>query len=184
MRERIKACRSCRLCDNQPPMVQEIKTRPRVMFTGLSAVSSSRVDLDEPFSAATRSGQLMRELEVYLGSAACYYTNLVKCLPLHSNGKIRYPTTAELEACFENYQLEVDSLLPRKIVLLGRQVADFVTRKLGLEFVSSAERGFGFRRASTAKTEYLAAHHPSYILIYKRRRIEEYKRGLRAFVES
>jgi uracil-DNA glycosylase len=179
MIEEIQGCRQCGLCKNQKPLLQRVSNRPEVFFTGLSAVASTEVG-DEPFSASTRSGQLMREIGEGFD---CYYTNLVKCLPL-KDGKLRYPTEKELEVCFGNFELELQSLGPRKVVLLGKQVSDFVAGRLGLRFKGAKVGDLEFQTARLGGTEYLSAYHPSYVLIYRRRQLEEYKSSIFSFITS
>ena len=178
MIEQIRGCRKCGLCNNQRPLLQRIKTRPRVFFTGLSAVASIETE-DEPFSAATRSGQLIREIGEGLD---CYYTNLVKCLPL-KDGKLRYPTERELEVCFGNFELELKTLNPGKVVLLGKQVSEFVADKLSLKFKRAKAGDLEFQTARVEAVEYLSAYHPSYVLIYRRRQLDHYKRGIISFIK-
>lgn len=111
-----------------------------------------------------------------------YYTNLVKCLPLHE-GRIRYPHRSELELCFKNYKAELAQFVPRKVVLFGRQVSQFIAAKLHLRFGDSS-RDFDFPIAARAGVEYLAAYHPSYVLVYKRRKVDLYKRRIAEFLET
>lgn len=155
--------------------------RPDVFFTGLSAVRSERPAQDEPFSAATRSGKLLREISGGLEGAKVYYTNLVKCLPLRGQN-IRYPLRSELNFCFKNYQAELKNLLPRKVVLFGRSVSEFIEEKLQLRF--RAGRGeFDFPIASAGGVEYLSAYHPSFVLVYRRRKLDLYQRRIAAFLK-
>ena len=149
----------------------------------MSAVASADPEADEPFSAATRSGQLIREIEADLGAVECYYTNLVKCLPL-TDGKLRYPTRKELEACFSNFELELKKLSPEKVVLFGKQVSDFVAGQLGLTFSKRGAGHFEFGTAHVGGIDYLSASHPSYVLIYKRRHLDQYRQGIGTFIAS
>lgn len=182
LRTTSRECRQCGLCKNQQPLVQRQRGRSDVFFTGLSAVPTTDVDSDEPFSAGTRSGKLLRDIAGGLSAATVYYTNLVKCLPLQQD-RIRYPMRSELELCFRFYQAELADLLPSKVVLFGRQVSGFVADKLGLRF--GPQRGvFDFRVAKLGNTEFMAAHHPSYVLVYKHRSVRVFKDRITAFVEA
>jgi len=160
--------------------VQRQRGQPDVFFTGLSAVPTSQPDHDEPFSSFTRSGSLLRQIASEVVTAKVYYTNLVKCLPLRHD-RIRYPLRAELELCFRYYRAELAELAPSKVVLFGKQVSDFIADKLNLQF--PRPRGdFDFPVAKLGAVEYLSAHHPSYVLVYKRRKLDLYKRRIRAFL--
>lgn len=125
----------------------------------------------------------MREIAAQLGASDCYFTNLVKCLPLSANGKIRYPTQRELEVCFHNYSKELKTLSPEKVILLGRQVSQFVAAQLQLD-LRPIGAGEGFGCGYGAGIEFLSAHHPSYVLVYRRRGVEDYKRQILAFAQT
>lgn len=153
-----------------------------VFFTGLSAVPTPDVQSEEPFSASTRSGRLLREIAGDTSSTTIYYTNLVKCLPLRED-RIRYPSRTELNLCFRNYSVELAQLLPQKVVLFGQLVSDFVTHKLGLKFTATS-REFDFPMARRGNVTFLSAYHPSYVLVYKRRRVQLYKQRIAEFVEA
>lgn len=163
-------------------MIQRLRGPADVFFTGLSAVPTTHVDKDEPFSPSTRSGSLLREIEGELKSERIYYTNLVKCLPLRDK-KIRYPLRSEMEFCFKNYKTELAQLIPKKVVLFGKQVSDFVAEKLKLQFVPSGA-DFDFPIARLGTVEFLAAYHPSYVLVYKRRKLETFRRRITAFLNG
>ncbi len=135
---------------------------------------------NEPFSSATRSGGLLREIAAEMRRVSIYYTNLVKCLPLRHD-KIRYPNRGEMELCFRNYRAELSALMPRKVVLFGQQVSSFVADKLELTFPAS-ERDFEFPVARVGNVEYLSAYHPSYVLVYKRRKLDLYKSRIAEFI--
>lgn len=162
--------------------MQRHRGRPDVFFTGLSAVRSTQPDQDEPFATSTRSGKLLRDIAGDLDGARVYYTNLVKCLPLWRD-RIRYPLRSELELCFPHYTAELAQLAPTKVVLFGRQVSNFIAHKLKLQF--RRPRGeFDFPVAKLDGMEVLSAHHPSYVLVYKRRKLDLYKRRIAAFLEA
>lgn len=162
--------------------MQRHRGRADIFFTGLSAVRSTQPDHDEPFAASTRSGKLLRDIVDELDGPRVYYTNLVKCLPLWQD-RIRYPLRSELELCFSHYTAELANLSPTKVVLFGRQVSNFIADKLNLQF--RRPRGeFEFPVAQLGGVELLSAHHPSYVLVYKRRKLDLYKRRIAAFLEA
>ena len=170
------------MCKNQGPLVQRRRSAADIFFTGLSAVPTAEAHKEEPFSANTRSGRLLREVASELSSATVHYTNLVKCLPLR-NDRIRYPSRTELELCYRNYRAELVHLVPQKVVLFGQLVSDFIAHKLGLTFAAPV-REFDFPVARCGDVTFLSAYHPSYVLVYKRRKLDVYKRRLAAFLEA
>jgi uracil-DNA glycosylase len=175
-------CRKCGLCRNQPPLVHAFRGQPDAFFTGLSAVRTEDPARDEPFSLDTASGGLLREISGSLSTTKVYYTNLVKCLPLRGDS-IRYPARSEMEFCFKHYRSELNRLLPRKVVLFGRQVAGFLEEKLQLRF-RAPRNEFDFPVATVGNVEYLSTYHPSFVLVYKRRKLDLYKRRLSSFLEQ
>jgi uracil-DNA glycosylase len=82
---------------------------------------------------------------------------LVKCLPL-KEGKIRYPSKAEMEDCIPNLITELNHFKPRVVFLLGKQVSDFVLKG----------------KEGSLDSQIISIHHPSYILVYKRKQVEYY----------
>jgi uracil-DNA glycosylase len=162
-------------------LIQRRQAHADVFFTGLSAVPTPQVHLSEPFDLSTRSGKLVREIARVQTSVHVYYTNLVKCLPLRDD-RIRYPLRSELEFCFGNYKAELARLVPTKVVLFGRQVSDFVAEKFRLRFRRSNGE-FDFPVARRGTVEYLSAVHPSYVLVYKRRKLDLYKKRIASFLE-
>lgn len=162
--------------------MQRRRSPSDIFFTGLSAVPTAEVHSAEPFASSTNSGSVLRGIASELTSPSVYYTNLVKCLPLRGD-RIRYPSRSELNLCFRNYAAELAQLRPQRIVLLGQLVSDFVAQKLNLRF-RSRRREFDFPAAQRGGVTFLAAYHPSYVLVYKRRKLDVYKRRLLDFLET
>ena len=150
-----------------------------IFFVGLSSVRVEDVEKDEPFSKNTRSGALIRDI-ANQSSRPAYFTNAVKCLPL-DNGKIRYPIKSEMDACFNNFKIELSEISPRKIILLGRQVSDYLCTKIGAQKVEEKMQD-GFSKYKWHNTEILASPHPSHILIYKHKNIARYKKQISKFL--
>jgi uracil-DNA glycosylase len=178
----IRSCTKCGLCANQFPLLQASHGAARVMFVGLSAVKSIDAERPEPFSDQTRSGALLRQLVSEVPNHPVYFTNLVKCLPLE-NGKIRYPYREEMDACISNLLLEFQTVSPERVILLGRQVSDYVGGSLGVRFTKSPDP-VGSAVGTYGNVLLMAAYHPSYMLIYRRRQIETYKQSVLAFITS
>ena len=107
-----------------------------------------------------------------LGDISFYRSNLVKCFPA-VNGKIRYPARDEMRSCFPNLVTELGAVAPRVVLLLGKQVADYVYSQLSSRPASLAE-DFRYSACVVCGVAYVPIHHPSYVLIYHRRRLGTY----------
>jgi DNA polymerase len=152
------------------------------MFVGLSAVKSIDGERSEPLSDQTRSGALLRQLVSQVPTHPAYFTNLVKCVPLQ-NGKIRYPSREEMDACLDNLLREFQTVSPERIILLGRQVSGFVGGSLGVRWTKSHDP-VGSAVGVYGDVLLMAAYHPSFMLIYRRRQIETYKQSVLEFITS
>ncbi len=138
-----------------------------------------------PLSPDTRSGGLIYSIESEFRDRLSFYkTNLVKCLPLNSKtGKIRYPLKKEMQKCFQNFEVEIEVLKPSIIFLLGKQVSDFVlSRYMFKEY--RLDNNFKYESYRLENVELIPVHHPSYILVYKRRFIKNYISGISEHLES
>ena len=87
----------------------------------------------------------------------CYRSNMVKCVPLDKEGKIRYPNSLEIENCIENLVYELSIVKPKVVVLLGRLVEKHLKKKI-------IEQGYNT----------ITIYHPSYIYVYRKKEIEKY----------
>ncbi len=177
----IKECQKCKLCNNQPPLLNNNIVYNGVFFVGLSAVKTNSVNNDEPFSVNTKSGSLLRSVSDEVKNKSIYFTNMVKCLPLKDN-KIRYPNKSELTLCLENFKYELNELKPEKIVLFGKQVSNHFLEHFNIKEKSNHYYN-GFTVCQWKHIPVLLSPHPSYILIYKRRHLEEYKQSIVSFLE-
>jgi DNA polymerase len=166
----IKKCKICDLCHNQPPLLQS-KKNADVFWIGLSAVKTE-VSNDGPLSANTKTGKLVNEIELLLNHISFYRTNVVKCLPL-KNTKIRYPSMQEMELCYRHLTREINYFSPKIVLLLGKQVASFVLKNKGVGKVD-LDGKFNYRPIFIEGIYYLPVHHPSYVLIYKRKQVHNY----------
>jgi DNA polymerase len=141
------------------------------MFVGLSSKPGT-----EALCSSTNSGKLIGEIERLVANAfSVYKTNLVKCAPLDAGGKLRYPTPAEMKACLPHLLAEIDHYQPRVIVPLGGQVAKFMLGNLmsNLRFDGFAD-DFRYQAFSFDGGVVLPVHHPSYVWIYRRKRVPQY----------
>ena len=155
----ISKCKNCKLCKNQKPLLDK-STSCDIMWVGLSAKKVEDIHKTIPLCNDTNSGKIIEKIENRLNEFKFYKTNLVKCLPLDKNNKLRYPTTEEMKSCIENLLLEINYFNPKFIFLLGKKTYNFIYKY----FVDN--------NISTDKIYYI--EHPSYIYIYKRKFIENY----------
>lgn len=155
----IKKCSKCNLCKNQKPLLDK-RTNCDVMWIGLSAKKVNDFDNSVPLDNNTNSGKIIEQIESKLPHSCFYKTNLVKCLPLNENNKLRYPTKEEMNFCIDNLLLEIKELNPKVIFVLGRRTFDFICKY--------------FDSNGLDKQKLIYIEHPSYIYVYKRKYIDDY----------
>lgn len=178
----INKCKSCNLCKNQAPLIDS-KREGDVFWVGLSSVKiKDNLFQEKPLSPKTNTGKLIAEIENNISSLNFYKTNIVKCLPLR-NGKIRYPSQEEMSVCYKNLQYELTELKPKVVFMLGKQVSDFITLKLGdtKEFLGN---NFEYKPYKMGTITFVPIHHPSYILIYKRKKIKHYIKAISTMIQT
>lgn len=121
---RITKCNRCSISCNQKPLVENMR-KSDIMFLGISAKMKEKED-EMPLSENTNSGKLIKMIEERLleenHNISCYRSNMVKCVPLNEEGKIRYPNILEIENCIDNIVYELSIVKPKVVVLLGRLV--------------------------------------------------------------
>lgn len=179
---RIK-CKACGLHLNQLPVVDKKKIAS-VFWVGLSSVLIPDNEERIPLSPHTRSGALIKEIEKpFEKNVSFYRTNVVKCLPLDTEDKIRYPFKHEMEKCYPNLEAEIEALNPNLIFLLGKQVGTFVFRKLNINEIQLRE-DFIYDSVEVNNIRYVVVHHPSYILVYKRKFINDYMNGIGSHIRN
>lgn len=124
----------------------------RGMIVG-EAPGRKEVEQGAPFVGD--SGKL---LDVVLASVGVprsevYVTNVVKELPLGSEGKIRKPYAEEIEAWRHILEGEIESVAPASILALGRTAFEALTGAVG-----------EFKWAGARIENVYGAWHPSYLL--------------------
>ena len=158
-KNRITKCNKCDISCNQKPLVENMK-KSDIMFLGISAKMKETED-EMPLSENTNSGKLIKMIEERLlkenNNISCYRSNMVKCVPLNEDGKIRYPDNLEIENCIENLEYELNIVKPKLVVLLGRLVEKYLKKKI-------IELGYNV----------ITIYHPSYIYMYRKKEIEKY----------
>lgn len=182
--KKLKHCRACGLYLNQYPALDD-KKESSVFWVGLSAVKFDESSHKVPLSADTRSGELIAKIESQFEDKISFYkTNLVKCLPLNvKTGKIRYPLRKEMAKCFPNLISEIDTINPKLIFLLGKQVSDFVLSEFNIDTKNSLS-DFEYHAYESGSVKFIPISHPSYILIYKRKFVEDYVNGISEHLKS
>ena len=167
-----KICKTCGLYLNQLPTLDFLKNS-HIFWVGLSAVRFEEGVEQLPLSPFTRTGALISTIEEKLKDEISFYkTNLVKCVPL-KDGKIRYPIENEMEKCFSNFQYELEELKPSVVFLLGKQVASFVMKKMGVKEIELPE-DYKYKPILINNTFFVPVHHPSFMLVYKRKYLDLY----------
>ncbi len=167
-----KKCKDCGLYLNQLPLFDNYK-QSQIFWLGLSAVQVADVKTSKPLSSETASGKLISTIEEpYLHQLQFYKTNLVKCLPL-KNEKIRYPIQNEMEKCFPNLESEIKELKPTLVFLLGNQVSNFIAKKYSIK-LGTLSKNFKYKSFLVDGITFIPIHHPSYILVYKRKCLKKY----------
>ena len=156
---KIIKCNKCDISCNQKPLVNNIRESD-IMFLGISAKIKEKED-EMPLSENTNSGKLVKMIEERLleenNNLLCYRSNMVKCVPLNEEGKIRYPDNLEIENCIENLEYELNIVNPKVVVFLGRLVEKYLKKKI-------IELGYNV----------ITIYHPSYIYVYRKKEIEKY----------
>lgn len=161
MLERISMCQRCTLFVNQPPLVDTRRTAT-IMVVGLSAKKIQNLN-EIPLDNCTKSGHLvscMEEISEQSGYTL-YRTNLVKCVPLDENCKLRYPTKKEIDLCFENLLLEMEQLNPQIIIFFGKIVREAFEQRLMIHMKEMENNKFSICKANGRY--YIATYHPSYV---------------------
>lgn len=104
-----------------------------VMWVGLSAKKVTDAENLPPLHIDTNTGKLVAEIEAQCHHINFYKTNLVKFAPLDSKRKLRYPTLKECVLCYPELQIELQSVNPRVVLLLGNKTATFVLHQFGFQ---------------------------------------------------
>ena len=156
---KIIKCNRCSISYNQKSLI-DILRKADIMFVGISAKIKETED-EMPLSENTNSGKLIKMIEERLleenHNISCYRSNMVKCVPLDKEGKIRYPDIVEIENCIDNLVYELSIVKPKVVVVLGRLVEKHLKNKIN-------ELGYNT----------ITIYHPSYVYVYRKKEIEKY----------
>lgn len=172
--DKIKNCRKCELYINQSPLL-DIKRDCQVFWVGLSAKKITS-DSEIPLSPNTNTGMIIQKIEQMCPEIITYKTNLVKCLPLTDQQKLRYPNKKEIDCCFENLVNEIHTMSPRIVFLLGEKVYSSVGRHFNIQFDKWDKLEYHYKEHDG--TYFVPIHHPSYIYLYRRKEIDNYVKSI------
>lgn len=176
----IGRCKDCPLHKFQKPLLDN-KIEADIFWVGLSAVKVECTEKESPLAENTNSGKLIAQIERLNNRAEFYKTNLVKCLPLDlEKGKIRYPKKSEMRSCCRHLESEITEFQPKLVFLLGKQVGDFLTEVKNMKLSDKYE----YETFQKGDTIYVPVHHPSYILVYKRKYVDSYIRGISKVIDQ
>lgn len=176
----IKVCEKCSLYKNQRPLLDKT-INCQVMWIGLSAKQVVNYT-ETPLSPNTNSGKLLSQVEELCKNVSMYRTNLVKCLPLDSNDKIRYPTRYEMHACIPNLEIEVTKMNPKIVFCLGAKVVSAIEKYFSIKMQKASD--FNYNAIKHNEVWYVPIHHPSYIYIYKHKQIDAYVNSLTNIIKK
>lgn len=83
----------------------------------------------------------------------------------------------EMSKCYPNLITEIDTINPQLVFLLGKQVSDFVLSEFDID-PKSTSSDFEYQSYTSGRVKFIPIHHPSFVLIYKRKYIEDYVSGI------
>ena len=132
----------------------------KVVFIGLSNKKAK-----EPFDKTTNSGKIINEVINRL-NYECFKLNLVPYAPIDKFGKLRYPTKEEIKNSLNKLKKELANINPNCIVGLG----NIVNNEL--------------KKIKEYQNILICAKHPSYIYVYKKTYLEQYKTNLIAKINK
>lgn len=180
MIEQIRKCQKCSLCINQKPLL-DVEKECQVFWVGLSA-KKMLSDIDLPLSPETNTGMIIHKIEQACEGIITYKTNLVKCLPLTEQQKLRYPNRKEIDCCYEHLLSEIHTMSPKIVFLLGQKVYSSVAKKMKIKFEKWND--FEYHYKEIDGVYYVPIHHPSYIYVYKRKRVKDYINSIEKIIKQ
>ncbi len=131
-----------------------------IFFIWLSYKLDREWNILEAFSNKTASWKILQDIKDKSWKNIVML-NLVQWVPLDENWKIRYPSKVEKEKWYEYIKWLIKKYNPEKIFLFGKQVQDM--------FIEDKNRCVG---------RLYFFEHPSYISVYKKFKIEDYKKNI------
>ncbi|MBP9760605.1 MAG: hypothetical protein KBD24_04585 [Candidatus Pacebacteria bacterium] len=153
-----------------------------VLWVGLSEKPTKNGEQFKPLAPDTASGKVLITIEEKHPTVRFVKTNLVRMAPLDGHGKLRYPTRNECVAHYPQLAVEIASLKPSLVLLLGRQVSTFVLGQTGVDALFPAL--FSYEAVSRDGVCYAGIHHPSYVSVYRRKQMDQYERAITALIDG
>jgi DNA polymerase len=142
-----------------------------LLWVGISMQKDSEIPLDKKFA----SGKLIQAAIDELPQFNHHRANLVNFAPLDKNGKLRYPTKKEISESIEYLLAQIEEVRPQIILALGGLVVQSFSEMLDMKM--ALPKDFEYQVVS-GEFSVMPIHHPSYILIYKRKKMEDYINGI------
>lgn len=152
------------------------------MWVGISAKPPKNGTAVSPLSEESNSGKIIKKIENSLPNLSFYKTNLVKCPPLTTDGKLRYPTEKEQDHWYPSFINELKSVQPKLVFVLGSLVSNYIFKKNGVKKIKGFDPNFKYEWFDINNVHFVPIHHPSYIHVYKRKKIESYVRSIKNLI--
>lgn len=138
-----------------------------LVWLGISMQKNTTVAFDNKFV----SGKLLSKITDQLDDCLHHKLNLVDVAPLDDKGKIRYPTTTEIDNNRADLLKKLEDINPLAIITMGRIVTESLSKALHQEIPFPASMDYSH---ADSKWPIIAVHHPSFIAVYKRSAEEKY----------
>jgi len=121
------------------------------------------------------AGRILDELlnQTGISRRRVYISNVVKCIPLTADGKVRTPSRLEVEACSPYLDAQMEIIHPRIVVTLGGTSTKHVFEKLGVQ-PGEVSKVHG-RIFQSSRFQLMPTYHPAACL-YNPRLLVEMKR--------
>lgn len=173
MNRRIIECNECQECLNQKILL-DFQNNADIMIIGLSARIKKYED-EIPLDSRTRSGKIIDAFENIAQKhyMSVYRTNLVKCAPIDSEKRLRYPNDKEINACFEKLTDEINNIAPKLIILLGNIVRESFQTNFNINICKPKENSLQVVKWNNINI--ISIYHPSYIKRSKNRELRYYR---------
>ena len=83
-----------------------------------------------------------------------------------------------MKKCFTNFEWELETLKPSTVFLLGKQVSSFVLKNMG-GYKANLPGTFNYKPIEIEGMNFIPVHHPSFVLIYRRKQLSRYIEAIR-----
>ena len=131
--KKLPNCRECGLCEKRFQVVKgDGNPKADIMIVG---EAPGKVEDRRGIPFVGQSGKMLRHEwlpAVGLDANDCYISNVVKCIPLDDQSKIRPPTDEEKAVCSIWLDLEIQRVKPKVIIALGGQALDALSSQSGI----------------------------------------------------